>query len=145
MNAALADHGLPSRPPHWLERFIGPPLADAFADPVLTALGLRHLFAAVCGPDLSVEGETKAATTAAALTALHVPARAVMVGDRAFDVRGAHACGIPPIGVTWGIGDRAELEEAGADAVIETPAELPAAVDRLLHGIEKATTGIEPV
>ena len=37
-----------------------------------------------------------------------------MVGDRSFDVIGAHANGIPCIGVTWGIGSREELEQAGA-------------------------------
>ena len=47
-----------------------------------------------------------------------------MVGDRSFDVVAAHDNGVRAIGVTWGIGDRAELEAAGADVILERPAEL---------------------
>ena len=32
--------------------------------------------------------------------------------------------GVPGVGVTWGVGDRAELEEAGAEAIVSTPPEL---------------------
>jgi phosphoglycolate phosphatase len=51
-----------------------------------------------------------------------------MIGDRSFDVIGAHACSIPAIGVSWGIGSAEELATAGADAVIDLPAQLPTAV-----------------
>ena len=40
---------------------------------------------------------------------------AVMVGDRRFDVVGAHENGLPAIGVLYGYGGREELENAGAD------------------------------
>ena len=46
-----------------------------------------------------------------------------MVGDREHDIQGAAENGIPAIGITWGYGDRAELEGAGAAAVFDTPAE----------------------
>jgi phosphoglycolate phosphatase len=55
-----------------------------------------------------------------------------MVGDRRHDVEGAQANGIPCIGVLWGIGDRAELDAAGADAVIGSPRDLPASLYRLM-------------
>ena len=42
------------------------------------------------------------------------PARAVMLGDRSHDVEGARANGLRCLGVTYGYGDRAELEAAGA-------------------------------
>jgi phosphoglycolate phosphatase len=51
-----------------------------------------------------------------------------MVGDRRYDVVGAHAHGIPCIGVLWGIGSEEELRGAGADAIVATPAELVAAI-----------------
>jgi phosphoglycolate phosphatase len=54
-----------------------------------------------------------------------------MVGDRLFDVRAAHAHGLPCIGVLWGIGSSEELTEAGADALIATPDRLPEAVAAL--------------
>lgn len=38
-----------------------------------------------------------------------------MVGDRRFDIAGAHENGLPAIGVLYGYGGREELENAGAD------------------------------
>lgn len=57
-----------------------------------------------------------------------VPGRTAMVGDRRFDVNGGTAHGLPTIGVTWGYGARDELLTAGAAALVETPAELAAAL-----------------
>jgi phosphoglycolate phosphatase len=96
----------------------------AFSEPILDMLGIRRHFQAVTGPDLNPFGETKTATIAAALEIVGRPA--VMVGDRRHDVAGAHANGIPCIGVTWGIGTAAELESAGADAIVAEPRELRA-------------------
>jgi phosphoglycolate phosphatase len=61
------------------------------------------------------------------------PHHVVMVGDRSFDIFGAHANEVRAIGVLWGYGDRAELEQAGADAIAETPDSLPALARGLLH------------
>jgi len=48
--------------------------------------------------------------------------KAIMVGDRANDIKGAHGVGIEAIGILWGgYGTREELEGAGADHLIETP------------------------
>ena len=49
------------------------------------------------------------------------PETAVMVGDREHDIQGAAENGISAIGITWGYGDRAELEAAGAKAVFDAP------------------------
>jgi len=43
-----------------------------------------------------------------------MPGRALMLGDRRHDVEGARANGVRSLGVTYGYGDRAELEAAGA-------------------------------
>ena len=48
----------------------------------------------------------------------------VMIGDTAFDVRGAAEFGIPCIGVTWGFGDLNEMREAGAIGIVETMEQL---------------------
>ncbi len=53
------------------------------------------------------------------LTAL-VKERAVMVGDRCYDVEGAHSFSLPCIGVLYGYGTRQEMEESGADYIAET-------------------------
>jgi phosphoglycolate phosphatase len=37
----------------------------------------------------------------------------IMIGDRHHDVHGAREHGIDTIGVLWGYGDAAELEDAG--------------------------------
>jgi phosphoglycolate phosphatase len=48
-----------------------------------------------------------------------------MVGDRFYDVDGAREHGIPTIGVLWGVGTEQELRDAGAVALVATPAEIP--------------------
>ncbi|MBS1888663.1 MAG: HAD hydrolase-like protein [Actinobacteria bacterium] len=128
IEAALAELA----PRHTLAVATSKPLA--FAAPILETLGLRPFFAAVAGPDLDAHREGKATTIAAALALLDHPDRAVMVGDRSFDVAGARANSLPAIGVTWGIGGAAELREAGADAIVERPADLAGTAAVLLQG-----------
>lgn len=50
--------------------------------------------------------------------------RILMVGDRRFDIEGAHTHGLHAVGVLYGFGSREELEKAGADYLIEKPQEL---------------------
>ena len=98
-----------------------------FAEPLLDALGLRRFFAVVTGPELDVPAESKTATVGNALRALGASG-GTMVGDRSFDMIAARAHGLRAVGVGWGIGGRDELTAAGADVIVATPAELPAAV-----------------
>jgi phosphoglycolate phosphatase len=56
------------------------------------------------------------------------PARVAMIGDRKFDVLGAKAVGVTAIGALWGYGSREELNEAGADCLVPTPLQIPAAL-----------------
>lgn len=58
----------------------------------------------------------------------------VMIGDRSFDIAGAHANGLRAIGALWGYGDLAELEQAGVDALAERPEMLLPLAAGLLHG-----------
>ena len=104
----------------------------AFAEPLLESLGLRDRFQLIAAPDLDADGEDKAVTIRAALATLGTT-RAVMVGDRSFDIIGAHVCAIPVIGVTWGIGSRQELLASGADLIVDSPSELTRAVNHLLR------------
>jgi phosphoglycolate phosphatase len=96
----------------------------ALSAPLLEALGLLAHFAVVEGPSLEARAEPKAETIGRALLGLPDGASAVMVGDTRFDVIGAHAHGLPCVGVLWGIGTEAELREAGADALVGSPVEL---------------------
>ena len=43
-----------------------------------------------------------------------------MIGDRKFDIEGAHAIGIPCIAVEYGYGDRDEFEAHSADYIAKT-------------------------
>ena len=56
------------------------------------------------------------------------PSHGVMVGDRRYDISGAHSVGMRSLGVLWGYGTRDELESAGADQLVEFPADLARAV-----------------
>jgi phosphoglycolate phosphatase len=58
-------------------------------------------------------------------------ARTIMIGDRSFDVAGAHANEVRAIGALWGYGGEAELTQAGADALATDPSDLLA----LAHGL----------
>lgn len=46
------------------------------------------------------------------------------IGDTATDIKTAKNAGLTSIGVLWGFRDRAELESAGADHIIQNPAEI---------------------
>ena len=48
----------------------------------------------------------------------------VMVGDTSIDIATARACNMFCVGVLWGFREIAELEEAGADRIIEHPDQL---------------------
>jgi phosphoglycolate phosphatase len=52
------------------------------------------------------------------------PATTTMVGDRLHDIHAAQANNLRSIGVLWGYGGKAELQEAGADLLAGTPAEV---------------------
>lgn len=50
----------------------------------------------------------------------------VMIGDRKYDILGSRICGISNVGVLFGYGSRAELEESQADYIAEDVNELEA-------------------
>lgn len=50
--------------------------------------------------------------------------KALYVGDSEVDIQTAKNAGLKSIGVTWGFRERHELEEAGADFIIDKPSEL---------------------
>ena len=52
------------------------------------------------------------------------PMEIIMVGDRRFDMEGAQAKGIRSIGVTFGYGGQEELQQAGADFIVDSVLDL---------------------
>ncbi len=98
-----------------------------FTEPLLEALDIRARFAVVCAPALAGPPESKSVTVGRAVRELGA-VNPVVVGDRRFDIEAAHDNGAPGIGVTWGVGDRAELDAAGADFIVSAPLELLALI-----------------
>jgi phosphoglycolate phosphatase len=62
------------------------------------------------------------------------PSHSLMVGDRRYDISGAHAVGMRGLGVLWGYGTRDELETAGADRLVDSPADLARTVLSMVDG-----------
>ena len=92
---------------------------------ILEKFDLAKYFVTVSGSDPSQPDSTKADVIRAARDQFGVDmAKAVMVGDRSYDVAGAHECAIPCVGVLYGYGGREELTAAGADYIAETVADL---------------------
>ena len=48
----------------------------------------------------------------------------VMVGDRKFDICGAKKHGVTAVGVSFGFADEGELEQAGADYIVDSIEEM---------------------
>jgi phosphoglycolate phosphatase len=105
-----------------------------YAERIVAHFGLAPHFASVCGADLAGALDDKVKLVAHLLTREGLgPADCAMIGDREHDVRAAHANGVRAVGVLWGYGARAELEQAGADVIAETPRELARALASLGH------------
>lgn len=95
-----------------------------FAEEILRTHGLLDSFHILSGAGLDGSHNAKVDVIRRALEQLPGHGPAIMVGDRKFDVEGAHLAGLPCIGVLYGFGDRAEFEAAGADYIAADVAEL---------------------
>ena len=104
---------------------------QAAAEKVMHHFGLDEFVPEIVGGTDDTRN-TKGKVIAWALKELDIdPKTAIMVGDREHDIHGAGENGIPAMGITWGYGDRPELENAGAAVVCDTPAR---AVQYILRG-----------
>ncbi len=98
---------------------------EPFARQILAHFGLAGYFAFVAGSTLEETRTEKREVIAWALQNTGAAAAGtVMVGDRAYDVAGAAANGIPCIGVLFGYGSAEELRAAGAAALAADTAQL---------------------
>lgn len=102
----------------------GVPVAVATSKPetqavrILEHFELSSMFTVICGATEDETRSTKSAIVAGALSGLrqagHAAERAVLIGDRVYDVEGAAANNIPSIIVEWGYGSPAEAVGAVA-------------------------------
>ena len=98
-----------------------------FIQEILSRLEIGACFSYVSGIDFSQNPPEKEALIRKAIVGLSLPAdsRILMVGDRHFDIEGAHRAGLPCAAVLYGFGSRAEFEQAGAEYIVSSPEELP--------------------
>ncbi len=52
------------------------------------------------------------------------PETTFMIGDSGVDIQTAQAAGVPSVGCSWGFRPRTELEEFGADFIVDNPLEI---------------------
>jgi phosphoglycolate phosphatase len=111
-----------------------------FASRILNHLKFATYFDGIYGSVPSGELDHKPELLAHILSKHRLsPSHSLMVGDRRYDISGAHATGMRGLGVLWGYGTRDELETAGADQLVEQPADLASVVLAMVNG--KDATG----
>ncbi len=104
---------------------------DRFTTTLLREIGLIDRFACVLGGDALGAGKGKPAPDLIeAMVARCGGGRAAFVGDSIYDVKAAHAAGLPVIACSFGFLDR-PVAELGADAVIDHFDELLPTLERL--------------
>ncbi len=111
---------------------------------IVEVLGLDRHLEALYAPEEHTASEPKQETLARALRDLGVSAEGtsvVMIGDRRHDIEAGRANGTATVGVTWGSGSLAELEEAGADRIVTTTAALSAVLLELVRAGPHGRTG----
>ncbi|MEZ4648496.1 MAG: HAD hydrolase-like protein [Candidatus Eisenbacteria bacterium] len=96
-----------------------------FARRIVAHFGVEDFFEGIHGSELDGTNTDKRDLVAHVLEFESIRATdAWMIGDRGHDVRGGVANGVRTAGVLWGYGSRDELEEAGADIILEQPGQL---------------------
>jgi phosphoglycolate phosphatase len=94
-----------------------------FATRIVRHFGFDAHLHGIYGADFDSALDDKAALLAHLLATERIdPGTATMIGDRANDIRAAHANGVRAVGALWGYGSRQEL--ADAEALVATPAGL---------------------
>ncbi len=95
---------------------------EKFTSIILKHSGLEQYVDMLVTPNLSDKKQDKPEMIRAIMDKLGE--KAIMVGDRCFDIEGAVANGIDSVGVTQGFGSYEELKAAGATQIVEGAKEL---------------------
>lgn len=115
-----------------------------FVRQILEHFNIDQYFEVVIGSELDGSGCAKEEVVEKALARLGVSAMdkeerhlcCAMIGDRKFDIQGAKAHALTGIGVSFGYAAEGELEEAGAEYIVDNMAEL----ETLLTGMHDEMT-----
>jgi len=104
--------------------FVATSKPEETAVDILRKFELASFFEEICGASFDHSRIHKADVIAYLLSKIGTPENILMVGDTEFDVLGAAAHGISTVGVSWGYGKVADMEQAGAVAIAHTMDEL---------------------
>lgn len=92
---------------------------------ILEHFGLTEYFEIIGGDDNTSTRNTKAKVIAYVMEEMQAdPKDIIMVGDRKYDIEGAHEMGISAIGVLYGYGSMEEFNACGADGIAKTPKDI---------------------
>lgn len=99
---------------------------EKFTLQILENLGIKDKFDIIVGATLDSSMVEKPDIIKAILAKLPSGANeeSLMIGDRRFDILGAKECNMRSVGVRWGFHEKNELENAGADYIVDTPQQL---------------------
>lgn len=97
-----------------------------YTGPLLKALGVQTYFRVVVSGDTvpALKPDPRPLLLAASECGV-VPGECCMVGDSRIDVQAARAAGFRPVGVSYGYHQGEDLQALGAEAVLDSLAELP--------------------
>lgn len=110
--------------------FVATSKPEGMSVEILQKFELAAYFEKICGATLDGTRSHKEDVIAYLLSQVGDIRQAVMVGDTKYDVLGAAAHGIPTIGVSWGYGEVAGMEKAGAVSIAHTMEELAALLNK---------------
>ncbi|MCR4831590.1 MAG: HAD hydrolase-like protein [Pseudobutyrivibrio sp.] len=96
------------------------------AKKLLHKLGIDHYFTEICGATLDAKIDTKSQVIDLCFSRApwHQKDETVLIGDTKFDAQGASNMGIRCIGVSWGFGSKWDLEDYGAEVILDNPSEV---------------------
>ena len=100
-----------------------------YAEKIIDHFNLSHFFDKVHGAELDGSNSEKTELLAHIIKTHQLdPSQTTMVGDRKFDIIGAHNNKLASIGVIYGYGSKQELLQAGAQKLAETPNQIIALI-----------------
>lgn len=99
---------------------VGSSKPEVFIEHIVKNSMLSDCFDATVGTSSDTENSGKKAIITDAINRLGGSNKALMVGDRKFDIDGAHEAGIPCAAVLFGYGSREEFEEHNAEYIVDS-------------------------